>query len=317
MDKGKIDINLIEYLRKMLNNSDLSYKTHPERLTGGYETQIYSFQLEGAPDNLSQPLVVRITPESRLGHPRSRQGTVMKYLAEKGFQAPSVHFDCFDPSILGGNFIIMDFVPGTTLYEYKTDVPRKMAETQLDLHRIDSRPLHKLLLSAGWEESSFTGLSWRESYIHDNDLNWLKPALKWIKDNKPESKPAICHGDFHPLNILIDEGKVSGVLDWSLNRLEDPCFDIATTIINMSINGPIIAPQFGDVFNEKVSDEYLDYYQEENPVDPVKLEYYEAFKCLMTMVEYDVSVNVWHTPGVLEAVINCFKIITVIEPLPN
>lgn len=316
MDKEKIDTSLLEYLRKMLNNHDLSYKDHPKRLTGGYETQIYSFQLEGAPENLSQPLVVRIIPGSKRGHPKSRQGTVMKYLAEKGFPAPSVYFDCFDPSILGGNFIVMDFVPGKTLYEYKKDVPRIMAETHLDLHRIDSRPLRKRLLSAGWEESSFTGLSWRESYIHDNYLDWLKPALKWIKENKPETIHAICHGDFHPLNILIDKGKVTGVLDWSSNRIEDPCYDIATTIIDLSLLAPIIAPQFGDVLNEKVSDEYLDYYQEENFVDQAKLEYYQAFKCLMTMVEHEISVNVWHTPGILEAVIDRFKVITGIEPIP-
>jgi hypothetical protein len=34
----------------------------------------------------------------------------------------------------------------------------------------------------------------------------------------------------------------------------------------------------------------------------------------MMMVEYETGVNVWHIPGVLEAVIDNFKIITGIEP---
>ena len=316
MDKGKIDINLIEYLRKMLNNSDIAYKVHPKRLTGGYETKTYSFQLEESPAYLSKPLVVRIFPGRGSEHPKRREGTVMKYISEIGFPAPNVYFDCFDPSILGGNFIIMDFVPGITLFEYNRDVPRIMAETHLHLHRLDPIPLRRRLLSVGFEESTLSGLNWREPYIYDNDLNWLKPALKWIKDNKPESKPAICHGDFHPLNILINEGKVSGVLDWSLNRLEDPCFDIATTIINMSINGPIILPKYGGAFKETLY-KYLDIYQEKSLVDLAKLEYYQAFKCLMMMVEYETGVSVWHTPGILEAIIEHFKNITGVEPIPN
>lgn len=315
MDNGNIDTNLLEYLQKMLNNSDISFKTHPKRLTGGYETQIFSFQLEGASEKMSKPLVVRIF-DSKRGNPRRKEGTVMKYIAEYGFPAPSVYFDCYDPSILGGNFIIMDFIPGTTLLKYNRDVPKIMAETHLDLHQIDPRPLRNRLLSAGWEESSFTGLSWRESYIHDNDVNWLKPALKWIKDNKPEITHAICHGDFHSLNIMIDEGKVSGVLDWSMFRIEDPYFDIATTIILMSILGPIVLPQYGDAFKE-TSDKYLDFYQEKSPVDSAKLEYYQAFRCLMVMVEYEIGMGVWHTPGILEAVIERFKNITGIEPIPN
>jgi len=122
--------------------------------------------------------------------------------------------------------------------------------------------------------------------------------------------PAICHGDFHSLNIMIDEGKVSGVLDWSLNRIEDPCFDIATTIMDMSVMGPIVLPQYGESFSKKVTDEYLEYYREKSPVDIVKLDYFKAFKCLMMMVEYETGFNVWHTPGILEAITELFGNIT-------
>jgi aminoglycoside phosphotransferase (APT) family kinase protein len=313
--KRKIDNNLLEYLRKKLKNPDISFKARPKRLIGGYEAQLFSFQLEGAPMKMSKQLVVRLT---RYG----REGVLMQYLTENGFPTPSVYYDCYDPSILGENFIIMDFVPGTTLLEYKRDVPRIMAETHLHLHRIDSRPLRKRLLSAGWEERSFTGLTWYEPYIRENGVSWLKLALKWINENKPETTPAICHGDLHPGNIMINEGKVSGVLDWNQHKIEDPTLDIATIITVMSIYSPLFESQFSDSFSPKVAEEYLDLYRERIPVATAKLEYFQAFKCLIMMVHYErarreMGIEVFHAPGILEAIIELFKNITGIEPIPD
>jgi hypothetical protein len=68
MDKErKIDNNLLEYIRKMLKNPDISFKARLKRLTGGYEAQLFSFQLEGAPMKMSKPLVVRLTRYGREG----------------------------------------------------------------------------------------------------------------------------------------------------------------------------------------------------------------------------------------------------------
>lgn len=100
-------------------------------------------------------------------------------------------------------------------------------------------------------------------------------------------------------------------------RIEDPYFDIASTIIDMSILGPILLPQYGVIFNEKVSDEYLDFYQEKSPVDSAKLEHYQAFTCLVTMAEYARGDRWTQTPGILEGVLECFKNITGIEPIPD
>ena len=37
---------------------------------------------------------------------------------------------------------------------------------------------------------------------------------------------SIVHGDFHPSNILIDEGKVSGIIDFSFASISDKCADL-------------------------------------------------------------------------------------------
>src|SRR5207253_7106912 len=51
----------------------------------------------------------------------------------------------------------------------------------------------------------------------------------------------ICHGDFHPFNLLVDGDRVS-VVDWSVGLVADPAFDLAFTALTMSA-APIAVPR--------------------------------------------------------------------------
>lgn len=44
----------------------------------------------------------------------------------------------------------------------------------------------------------------------------------------------LLHGDFHPMNVLIDEGAISGVIDWTNAGSGDPRLDAARTVVIMS-----------------------------------------------------------------------------------
>jgi len=44
----------------------------------------------------------------------------------------------------------------------------------------------------------------------------------------------ICHGDFHPLNILADKNQTTGVIDWSNAVIAEPAMDVGSAIANMS-----------------------------------------------------------------------------------
>ena len=77
-----------------------------------------------------------------------------------------------------------------------------------------------------------------------------------------------------------------------------------------------------DTWQAKVAEEYLDFYREKIPVDTAKLEYFQAFKCLIMMVHFErarreMGIEVFHAPGILESIIELFKNITGIEPIPG
>ena len=88
----------------------------------------------------------------------------------------------------------MEHIPGEVLSNYGKNVGKIMAETTAKLHNLDQEPLWKLLIKEGIQETLFTNLGTREEYIISNNLNWIKPALKWLNENRPTPDYAICHG---------------------------------------------------------------------------------------------------------------------------
>jgi aminoglycoside phosphotransferase (APT) family kinase protein len=57
----------------------------------------------------------------------------------------------------------------------------------------------------------------------------------------PSEREAICHGDLHPFNVLVDGKRVS-VIDWTLGLVADPAFDLAFTAMTMAM-APIDIPR--------------------------------------------------------------------------
>jgi hypothetical protein len=54
-----IAADLLAHLRQRLGASTLTYAEGPTRIVGGYDTLVYSFQLDGGPDAFLGPLILR------------------------------------------------------------------------------------------------------------------------------------------------------------------------------------------------------------------------------------------------------------------
>jgi aminoglycoside phosphotransferase (APT) family kinase protein len=62
-------------------------------------------------------------------------------------------------------------------------------------------------------------------------LTWLPPdpALRDLLRQRAVRSSALLHLDYHPLNVLVEGGEVSGVIDWANTRAGDPRADLART----------------------------------------------------------------------------------------
>lgn len=110
------------------------------------------------------------------------------------------------------------------------------------------------------------------------NIGWLKPAVRWIHQNKPtRGRRVLCHGDFHPLNDLVNDGRVSGVLDWPACRILEPEWVVAGTSVVCSHLLPFIIPGIDWL---GLVNGYLESYKDRAKLDSGRLEYYEAVQCI-------------------------------------
>lgn len=304
--------HVLTYLRSELDNPRLSYVSLPTPVTGGFDTRIFRFQLKGAPNEVAYPLILRLFKTS--SHHRALfESAVQNAVAASGYPAPRVFFTCTDESVLGGSFMIMELMPGQPMFNLPIEnVSDMLAKAHLHLHSIDVEAIRTALDVAGIRRDRYSiddRLGWLVEQIESPGCEWLQPGLRWIAANRPENpnRLVVCHGDFHPFNILVQEGEVSGVLDWSGFVVGDPAYDLGITNVLGTVAAPALFP--GVDWVDLIS-RYSNYYQQDCPVELPRIEYYEAFRCLWALLEGVEGHAAWSHPDVMRRLSKHFETIT-------
>lgn len=71
-------------------------------------------------------------------------------------------------------------------------------------------------------------------------------GLAWLRANlPPPAEPVVVHGDFRIGNVMVDQGRLSGVLDWELAHLGDGHEDLAYGCMTVWRFGRLDKPAFG------------------------------------------------------------------------
>ena len=194
--------------------------------------------------------------------------------------------------ILGGAFLVMERVAGRPLLDARRiGVASVLAEMQLRLHALDAEVLLQALDREGppisREVATFEGhLARLERRIAYAKLGGLEKAMRWLSERRPSAGPrVICHGDFHPQNILMADGRVTGVLDWPNVVVADREFDVAATrAIRFIPAGVLGVPRalrgLVEIAARVLSARHLAAYRRRHPLDPARLAYHEALACM-------------------------------------
>lgn len=219
---------LLRILEQHTNAAGLAYAAAPAPLGGGYWASLYRFRLAQAPGELTGELVLRVMPTS--DEQCLREAAIQAAVSAAGFPAPRVHLSGGRDAGLGFPFMIMAHVAGTTPATGFA-LPRVLGETMAELHALDETPVAQALARAGVEAAGVrTVLADLAERIAAPGGDGFAGGLAWLRSREPPPGAcAICHGDFHPRNLLMDDGKVSGLIDWTQAVLADPAFDVAYT----------------------------------------------------------------------------------------
>ena len=307
----QISERLIAYLRDEFNDSMIDYDSPLTQLQGGFETYIYRFKLNGVQKELAKPLILRLYPQFYGTRNAIWESTVQNVLAGEGYPVAQAYFTCTDMSILGGAFFIMDFLPGKPMIMAPIEtIPEVLGKTHAALHSIEPEPLIKSLSEQGIDKNTCR-LSNRFDWLKDraSKLPWIRDGVDWLIKNRPPEpeRLAVCHGDFHPLNILIQDGKITGVLDWSNFLIADPALDIANTIVVTTIPSKHLAStveqDFSSVDWEMAAELYLDAYRSQRLSDSTHLDYYRVMRSVNALIQGFEGQKVWQHPLIVKDLI--------------
>jgi|TARA_Y100000310_G_C20698189_1_gene827225 aminoglycoside phosphotransferase (APT) family kinase protein len=323
----QIEERLIAYLRDELGDPSIDYASPLTQLHGGFDTSIYRFQLKGVGQKLAGQLVLRLCPEFQDSSKAIWESTVQNALAGEGYPVAAAHVVCTDKSVLGGAFFIMDFLPGEPMITATTNaIPVILAETHAALHRIDPAPLLKALTDQGIDQNRWT-LTGRLRHLQAGaeELSWISPGINWLVDNRPDEpqRLAVCHGDFHAMNILMQDGKVSGVLDWPGFLIADPVLDVANTLLLIMVAykqlassdlgvdlQAMIGREVVSVDWEAFSRQYLDAYRAQLPLESTHIDYYRVLRGMMALVEGVEGQEAWRHPAIVNELIEFIHSVT-------
>lgn len=325
------DEPLLVWLRARLGPS-VSYTAPPARLTGGFDTVTMAFQIERAPPDLPKDLILRILPPAAPVLRLRREVATHEALVSAGFPAPRIYLHEEDPAPLGGAFIVMERLPGTNMWDgamgrtgekrHLLTLSRRLAEAHALLHRIDGKQLSASAQSHGIDPALLTvaGEVQRiRGRIEKANLGRLMPGFDWLQRNvrRPVEAEVICHGDFHPLNIMVQGERLVGVIDWPQAIVAEPAYDVASTLVLMrfadtGMTG--MARSLFDAFRLIPVRRYLGFYRRMRPFRDDNIAYYEALRVLSALTyagEHPPGPgNPWHKPPVLSALYRHFEAVS-------
>jgi len=279
---------LLEHLRATAGDGSLVYTQAPVPLAGGFETRTYGLRVSARTPPWGGPLVLRILPPDAPSRWLAREAALLRHLRTLAFPVPALLDACDDAAICGGHFLLMERLAGTDILS--DAMPRRLsqvtptlAELHARLHALAPGPLRDVL---GTIDEPLADL---EARIDRARLDGFAEGLAWLRRSLPPTPTTVvCHGDFHPRNVLARNGVVTGVIDWSLALLAAPEFDVGsarTVLAYAPVDLPGVLARLVSLFQRLVvAPRYERQYRRRRPVDPRAIRYYEAFRAFRCLV---------------------------------
>jgi aminoglycoside phosphotransferase (APT) family kinase protein len=209
---------------------------------------------------------------------------------------------CADRAPLGAGFLVMEWAAGRPLLDgRRPGIARALAEAQARLHALDPEPLLRALDEEGLRAGgafdrgtvSFDGhLASLARRIRRAGLAGLAEGMHWLLEQRPTAGPArvICHGDFHPQNLLAVDGRLSAVLDWPNVVVAAPEYDVASTRVILTLTPvallpvPAVLRPLVTALRWVLATRYLAVYRRLRSLDLTRLPYFEAAACMRGLV---------------------------------
>jgi len=235
---------LLAALQEAGSASPRASVTSLEQLEGGWSRHSWTARVEdpAAGTDSAHDYVVRVRPQGALLDTSLRQEyDTYALLVDDPVPTPRVHgFVDDDASAFGGPYFAMDRLPGRSLNVWRPgdrevlqrswDDGRGLAEDLVrDLAAIHAIDADRVAGQIPLRSFSETVDHWRGIYeevrlVQDPVVD---EAYAWVRSREPAPvAPRLVHADYRIGNCLIEDDRITGVLDWELSFVGDPRFDL-------------------------------------------------------------------------------------------
>jgi aminoglycoside phosphotransferase (APT) family kinase protein len=310
----EIAARLLGYLAERWDLNDPDYSEQLQPVSGGFDTAIFGFELNDAPPAAYGHLILRLGREGSYPPRFALEAMTQNALADMGYPVPRVLVLETDTASLGGPFLVMrrlygrplgqglaGFAVGASIADRLKNLARLPAtfsainrtwvEMQVQLHQLPVEPLLRAAASAGIDERMLTfdgQLARMATLVESGGLTALMPAVSWLQANRPDDRgsASICHGDFHPLNIMADGDTVTGVIDWANVVIAAPEMDVASAVTNIAtlpIKVPAVAQVPLRLLIGTLLSRYTAAYRRRRPLNEARLRYYQVFRAMVQL----------------------------------
>lgn len=241
LDSGSV----LEWLR----GRDLAVTriTNVEKFPGGQSNPTYKLDTDGP------QLVLRRKPPGELlksAHAVDREFRVQRALAQTDVPVSRVHALCTDPSVIGSDFYLMDYVAGRSFNlpdlpgetrQTRSAIIGEMGRVLAAIHDID---IHAVGLADFGPSGNYFRRQidrWTSQYRNSqtDDIPEMEALIRWLNASLPEEdgQRGLVHGDYRIDNLLFHptEPRCLAVLDWELSTIGHPYADLAAVLMQWSM----------------------------------------------------------------------------------
>ena len=261
------------------------------RMSNGWESDVYAFD---APDFAPGGRVLRLYFGGNAGPTALHEFRSLQLLKRAGYPVPTV--DLVESSLqpLGRAFLIMEQIRrGVPLGDRWRDSTPGVRGQAIDRFCQLLHHLHTLTWAnlPGAEHVPSKTIEqqlaeWRGYAAHfsidafDRGITWLQAASARVTP----SPLGLVHWDFHPANILLDEGDYAWVIDWTQFMASDIRFDLAWTLL-------LLASEWDEATSQEVRATYFAMRGWDAEIVQPELDFFEAAACIKRLASVLISLG--------------------------
>ncbi len=201
----------------------------------------------------------------------SSQQTLLAALTEHGIPAQRILL--LEPASVGA-YLVFQYVPGVSMTQILADASMRwelsahgfsFSRTLAKIHNLDWR---KVVPWIADPESLPEDLidsqvaTWMEEWedrigrCTEQYQGHAEAAMTWLDDHRPtEVSIALCHGDYRPANVIVDNDEVAAVIGWEHALVTDASYDLALLPFEISQMG--LPSEDADLLSQAIFGSYL------------------------------------------------------------